>query len=65
MREGSIDLINKIIHIREALTRIVNGTHASVRIRKETKNGKERMLPLTNEFLMVLIFDKGLFSSKL
>ena len=54
LRVGSLDLVQNIIHIKEALARTVNGTHSSARIRKETKNGKERMLPLTKELLEVL-----------
>jgi len=47
LRIGSIDLNNKTIIIKEVLARTVNGTHSGARIRKETKNGKVRMLPLT------------------
>ncbi len=54
LRVGSLDLVNNIVHIKEALARTVNGTHASARVRKETKNGKERMLPLTRDMLEVL-----------
>ncbi len=54
LRVGSIDLKKKIILIKEAMARSVHGTHASARIRKETKNGKVRMLPLTADLMDVL-----------
>ncbi len=54
LRVKSIDLTNNFIHIREALARTVNGTHSSARIRKETKNGKERILPLSKDLIEVL-----------
>ena len=54
LRVKSIDSTNNFIHIREALARTVNGTHASARVRKETKNGKERILPLSKDLMEVL-----------
>ena len=54
LRVSSVDLEKKIVIIKDVLARTVNGTHASARIRKETKNGKERMLPLTDDLLDVL-----------
>ena len=32
----------------------MNGTNANARVRKETKNGKERVLPLTEDLLLVI-----------
>lgn len=54
LRVGSVDLKSKQIVIKEALARSTKGTHAEARVRKETKNGKERLLPLTNDLLEVL-----------
>lgn len=54
LRVGSIDLNKKQIHIKEVLARSLKGTSAAMRIRKETKNGKERILPLTPDLLKVL-----------
>jgi integrase len=54
LRIGSIDLNNKTIIIKEVLARSVNGTHSGARVRKETKNGKVRMLPLTPDLFDVI-----------
>lgn len=54
LRVGSVDEVRRIIHIREVLARTVRGTNQRVRVRKETKNGKERVLPLTDDLLNVL-----------
>jgi len=54
LRVGHIDVVKKIIHIKEVLARTIKGTNANARVRKSTKNGKERYLPLTNELLTVL-----------
>ena len=54
LRVSSIDLNNKQIHIKEVLARSIKGTSAALRIRKETKNGKERILPLTPDLLDIL-----------
>ena len=54
LRVGSVDLTQRIIHIREVLARTVRGTNQGVRVRKETKNGKERLLPLTEDLLSVI-----------
>lgn len=54
LRVGSIDLANKQIHIKEVLARSLKGTSSALRIRKETKNGKERILPLTSDLLEVM-----------
>jgi len=54
LRVGSIDLDKRIIHIKEVLARSLKGTSATQRIRKETKNGKERTLPLSPDLLTIL-----------
>jgi integrase len=55
LRVNSIDKKNKTIIIRETLARTVKGTHSAVRVRKETKNGKIRMLPMTEDLEGVII----------
>ena len=55
LRVSNIDKVNKHIHIKEVLARTLKGTSAALRVRKETKNGKERILPLTPDLLDVLI----------
>jgi len=54
LRVGSVDQVKRIIHIKEVLARTVNGTNANARVRKETKNGKERVLPLTEDLQEVI-----------
>jgi integrase len=49
LRIGSLDFKNKTITNKEVLARTVKGTHAAARIRKETKNGKVRILPMTDD----------------
>ena len=49
LRVGSLDFKNRNILIKEALARTVKGTHAAARVRKETKNGKQRFLPMTDD----------------
>ncbi len=49
LRVGSINLENKTIEIKEALARTLKGTNPANRVRKETKNDKERLLPLTKD----------------
>lgn len=55
LRAGSIDTDAKTITIKEVLARSLKGTNAAQRIRKETKNGKIRQLPLTADLLTVLL----------
>ena len=55
LRVGSLDFTNKIIIIREALARSVKGTHAAARVRKETKNGKVRAIPMTEDLEELLL----------
>jgi integrase len=62
LRVGSIDFKGKTITIKEALARTVNGTHAAARVRKETKNGKVRIIPMTEdleELLLPQTIEKG------
>jgi integrase len=54
LRVGRIDQLKKLIHIKEVLARTLKGTNANARVRKETKNGKERVLPLTEDLLEVI-----------
>lgn len=54
LRVGSVDSIKRQIQIKEVLARTVRGTNSSARVRKETKNGKERVLPLTEDLLVVI-----------
>jgi integrase len=54
-RVQHIDFQNKIIHIKEVLARTLKGTHPNARIRKETKNSKQRMLPLTEDLEQILL----------
>lgn len=62
LRVKHLDFENGIVEIREAMARTIKGTHAAARIRKETKNGKERMLPMDGDLisnLQPLTFGKG------
>ncbi len=54
LRVGSIDHKRKVIHINEVLARSLKSTSSVARIRKETKNGKERVLPLTTDLKNLL-----------
>ncbi len=54
LRVGSIDLEKKQILIKEVLARTLKSGSTENRVRKETKNGKERILPLTQDLLEVL-----------
>jgi integrase len=54
LRVGSVYTVKRLIQIKEVLARTVNGTNDSARVRKETKNGKERVLPLTEDLLTVI-----------
>ncbi|HMJ47834.1 MAG TPA: tyrosine-type recombinase/integrase [Ferruginibacter sp.] len=55
LRIQSIDTKQRYIHIKEVLARGLKSTSAASRIRKETKNGKERILPLTDDLYSVLL----------
>jgi integrase len=54
LRVGSIDVIKKQIHIKEVLARTLKSSSSTKRVRKETKNGKERILPLTTDLYQIL-----------
>lgn len=54
LRIESIDVVKKRIIIKEVLARSLKSTSSVSRIRKETKNGKERFLPLTQDLFDVL-----------
>ncbi|RYY46916.1 MAG: site-specific integrase [Chitinophagaceae bacterium] len=54
LRVKHVDPSKRLIYIVETLARTKEGTNAAARIRKETKNGKERMLPLDDDLLEVL-----------
>lgn len=61
LRVQHIDLKKNLIHIKESLARTLKGTNDAARIRKDTKNGKHRVLPLPEdlkELLMPLIAGK-------
>lgn len=55
LRAGSLDFTKSIITIKESLARTVKGTHAEARVRKATKNGKIRILPLSDDLREVLL----------
>ncbi|MCG9899543.1 MAG: site-specific integrase [Hydrotalea sp.] len=55
LRVNCVNLNKNMIVIKEVLARSVKGTNAAVRVRKETKNGKVRMLPLTEDLKDVLL----------
>lgn len=55
VRVGSLDFTKRIITIKESLARSVKGTHAEARVRKATKNGKIRILPLTDDLKEILL----------
>lgn len=54
LRVSSVDFKSKVIHIREVLARTVNGSHAAARVRKETKTGVVRKIPLSEDLLVLL-----------
>ena len=62
LRASSIDFKNEIITIKEVLARTIKHTSSLHRVRKETKNGKIRSLPLTQDLIDVLkpLIDKKL-----
>lgn len=54
LRVKHIDLKNRVIHIKEVMARTLKSTAGKDRVRKSTKNEKERVLPLTQDLLEVL-----------
>ena len=62
LRAGNVSLSKKTIVISEVLARTIKGTNSAARIRKETKNGKNRIIPINNdlqEILQPLLIDKN------
>ncbi|WP_439516708.1 tyrosine-type recombinase/integrase [Sediminibacterium sp.] len=55
LRVGKVNLNKRIILINEVLARSLKGSSSVQRKRKETKNGKERVLPLTDDLFELLI----------
>jgi len=55
LRVGNIDLLNNIITIKEVLARSLVSQSSVGRIRKETKNGKVRYLPLSMDLKLILM----------
>ena len=62
LRVSSVNLENQTITIKEVLARTIKHTSSLHRVRKETKNGKIRSLPLTQDLIDVL---KPLIDNKL
>jgi integrase len=54
LRIRHVDFEAKQIHIREVLARTLKCTGAHNRVRKSTKNEKERILPLTSDLVTLL-----------
>ena len=54
LRVENIQFEKGLLEIREVLARSIKGTHAALRKRKETKNGKVRYLPLSEELAVIL-----------
>jgi integrase len=54
LRVGNVDVANKTIAIKEVMARSLGSTSSAQRIRKETKNGKERYLPMTSDLHFIL-----------
>lgn len=54
LRVKHIDTKTKLIHIKEVLARSLKSTTSKNRVRKSTKNEKERFLPFTNDLIEVL-----------
>lgn len=54
LRVSHLDFDKGLVTISEVLARTLSGTHASARIRKETKNGKIRQIPMSEGLKEVL-----------
>jgi integrase len=54
LRVKHVDLHNRIVRISEVLARSIDGAHAKVRVRKETKTGNTRLLPLSDRLFDIL-----------
>ena len=62
LRVKAVDLCANVIHIKEVLARSMKSSASAQRLRKSTKNGKERVLPLTTDLrdlLSPLLVGKG------
>jgi len=55
LRVRSVDLHSNRIHIQEVLARTLKSTSSCNRVRKATKNEKERVLPLTPDLRDILL----------
>ena len=54
LRVGSIDMEKNLISIKEIMAATLKGNHPSVRVRKATKTGNERISPLTHDLKSIL-----------
>lgn len=54
LRVKNVDIDQKQITIKEVLARTIKSTGSQNRVRKSTKNGKERILPLTKDLEQIL-----------
>ncbi|GAA4334947.1 site-specific integrase [Flaviaesturariibacter amylovorans] len=54
LRVKHVDLQRNCIYINEALARSLKGTNAAARVRKDTKNGKHRVIPMSEELRVVV-----------
>lgn len=54
LRVKAFDLVKNLIYIKEVLARSLKSSTSAQRIRKETKNGKERVLPFTIDLKQVI-----------
>lgn len=55
LRVKHVDTDKKMIYIKEVLARTLKSTTSKNRVRKSTKNEKERTLPLTPDLKQVLL----------
>jgi integrase len=55
LRVKHVDTESNLIHIKEVLARTLNSTSGKDRVRKPTKNEKERVLPFTQDLRKVLL----------
>lgn len=54
LRIKHLNFHNKSIHICEVMARTAKGTSDKARVRKNTKNGKERLLPLSKDLIDII-----------
>lgn len=55
VRVGHLDFDKDLITVSEVLARGISKTHSAARIRKETKNGKVRQIPMSPELKEILL----------